>query len=395
MKNIQLSPLSLVAGSVATVKINSCMRLPMRYLTSIALVIPALAGPGFAQTQVLIIESQSQQSSHDMDFEWANVASSAGYAVLTGTQGDLASSAFHGTTDVLVVSSGVIALPAPAATSIADFLAQGGRVYLQGEYMADFSTNQLFASLVNANGGTFAWTVALPGNLDPVTVSAPLDGPLPVAPLDYYWHGVTGTGTGISVAMQDVMGRSVGWTFEYPGGGRLVHSTDQDWVRSASSEDMALMENILTWLSSGVSCGPLCNIGTNYCTSTPNSTGLPALISATGSASVAANDLILRAQPVPAQQNGVFFYGLVQVQVPFGNGFLCIGAGGTGIARLTIENSGPAGVLEHELDNTMPTTAATQITAGSTWFFQAWFRDPAAGGALFDLSDGLSVVFGP
>ena len=39
--------------------------------------------------------------------------------------------------------------------------------------------------------------------------------------------------------------------------------------------------------------------------------------------------------------------------------------------------------------------AATQITAGSTWNFSAWFRDPAAGGAFFNLSDGLEVTFGP
>ena len=135
-------------------------------------------------------------------------------------------------------------------------------------------------------------------------------------------------------------------------------------------------------------------LGTNYCTSTPNSTGLPAFISATGSASVAANDLSLRAQPVPTQQNGVFFYGPVQSQVPFGNGFRCVGAGATGIARLPIENSGPGGVLEHDLDNTLPPTAVTQITSGSTWNFQAWFRDPAAGGAFFNLSDGLSITFG-
>ena len=113
------------------------------------------------------------------------------------------------------------------------------------------------------------------------------------------------------------------------------------------------------------------------------------------SSSVSGNDLTLRAEPVPAQQNGVFFYGPIQTQVPFGNGFRCVGAGGTGIARLAIENSGPAGVLEHCLDNTMPPTAATQITVGSTWNFQAWYRDPAGGGAFFNLSDGLSVTFGP
>jgi hypothetical protein len=33
------------------------------------------------------------------------------------------------------------------------------------------------------------------------------------------------------------------------------------------------------------------------------------------------------------------------------------------------------------------------ITPGSTAYFQCWYRDPAAGGAAFNLSDGLSVTF--
>ncbi len=47
------------------------------------------------------------------------------------------------------------------------------------------------------------------------------------------------------------------------------------------------------------------------------------------------------------------------------------------------------------VDNTSPPSAATQITSGSTWNFQAWFRDPIAGGSFFDMSDGLNVTFGP
>jgi len=136
-------------------------------------------------------------------------------------------------------------------------------------------------------------------------------------------------------------------------------------------------------------------IGDNYCLSVVNSSGGAAEISGTGSASVAANDLSLSAEPVPATQNGIFFYGPDQVQQPFGNGFLCIGPGATGIARLDVVNAGPGGVLAHDLDITMPSTQATQITVGSTWNFAAWFRDPAAGGAFFNLSNGLEVTFLP
>lgn len=34
-------------------------------------------------------------------------------------------------------------------------------------------------------------------------------------------------------------------------------------------------------------------------------------------------------------------------------------------------------------------------SAGSARSFLAWFRDPAGGGAAFDLSDALSITFVP
>jgi len=131
-------------------------------------------------------------------------------------------------------------------------------------------------------------------------------------------------------------------------------------------------------------------VGINYCLAETNSTGGAATISATGSSSIAANDLLLRAEPVP-NQPGVFFYGPQQSSVLFGNGTRCIAGQ---IGRLSVVNA-TGNVMTYLVNNTNPPSAATQITAGSTWNFQAWFRDPAAGGAFFDLSDGLAVTFGP
>jgi hypothetical protein len=39
--------------------------------------------------------------------------------------------------------------------------------------------------------------------------------------------------------------------------------------------------------------------------------------------------------------------------------------------------------------NALP--SGVQIQAGQTWYFQAWYRDPAAGGANFNASDALEV----
>ncbi len=91
-----------------------------------------------------------------------------------------------------------------------------------------------------------------------------------------------------------------------------------------------------------------------------------------------------------ANEFGIFFYSAGPDEIPFGpNGYLCVAQP---LIRLSIRNSGPAGILVEPLDlNNLP-QAWGEITAGSTWYFQSWFRDPISGA---DTSDGLSVLFTP
>jgi len=133
---------------------------------------------------------------------------------------------------------------------------------------------------------------------------------------------------------------------------------------------------------------------TSFCSSTPNSSGGAALIATTGSCSVATNNFGLVAQPVP-NTIGVFFYSAGKVNgglgTPFGNGLRCIGSAGNPIFRTTpVAISG--NTLARQIDFTTLSPAGA-ITPGSTWNLQAWFRDPPAGGAQFDLSDAVEVTF--
>jgi V8-like Glu-specific endopeptidase len=129
-----------------------------------------------------------------------------------------------------------------------------------------------------------------------------------------------------------------------------------------------------------VSCGSL---GTNYCASG----ALGSQIFATGSASIAANDLVLHANAIPNNKNGIFLYGSGQQQTAFGNGFLCIGPQ---VIRMSpAVNSGTSGELALPVNYG---ALSVPILAGSTWNFQAWFRD---GTALWDLSNGLNLSFVP
>lgn len=123
----------------------------------------------------------------------------------------------------------------------------------------------------------------------------------------------------------------------------------------------------------------------SYCSATPNSTGAPASITACGSNSIAANNLTLSAGPVPNTFH-LFLYGSTQVQVPLGNGFLCTEGGYTRLQHASMATG-----------NTASRAVDVPLAIGpvGTYNFQCWYRDNAAGGAGFNLSDALSISFVP
>ncbi len=134
-------------------------------------------------------------------------------------------------------------------------------------------------------------------------------------------------------------------------------------------------------------------VGSSYCSSTPNSTGAPAHLSGHGSASVSANDLVLRARPVPRHKYGIFYYGPTSLELPFADGYRCVGSGGLGSFLLPPTRSYGSYFSELAVDLDSPPREAGRILPGSRWFFQLWFRDPAAGQSGSNLSDGLAIDF--
>jgi choice-of-anchor B domain-containing protein len=134
----------------------------------------------------------------------------------------------------------------------------------------------------------------------------------------------------------------------------------------------------------------------NYCTAYANSAGPGAHIDRSGSTSIPANDFVLEVQGAVPSQFGLFFYGPEAIEVPFGDGVLCVGAGTSGLFRLLPPMpSDGAGNASRHLDFTQPPASDGdgKILSGSTWRFQYWYRDPAAGGTGFNLSDALAVMF--
>ena len=52
------------------------------------------------------------------------------------------------------------------------------------------------------------------------------------------------------------------------------------------------------------------------------------------------------------------------------------------------------GLASYRVDFTDPFTNGQQITGGSTWNFQMWHRDSAAGQVTSNTSDALQISFG-
>jgi hypothetical protein len=94
---------------------------------------------------------------------------------------------------------------------------------------------------------------------------------------------------------------------------------------------------------------------------------------------------------------GQFLYSAGQAQTPFGNGFLCLGGGASVMRIFPPVVGGQQAGMGVGIDFQSPPYNAGPgaITAGSTWNFQFWYRDVAAGGAQFNLSNGLQVTFCP
>ena len=137
--------------------------------------------------------------------------------------------------------------------------------------------------------------------------------------------------------------------------------------------------------------GDGCDDPFNYCTTSPNSVGSGAVMTYGGSASVAANDLVLVTIGCPPDQFGLFYTGPDPASVPVGDGTMCIGGS---LVRFPAQQVDSWGIAENFLDlNNMP--GGLTIQAGDLWRYAFWYRDPGFGSAGYNFSDGLAVTFCP
>jgi YVTN family beta-propeller protein len=128
-----------------------------------------------------------------------------------------------------------------------------------------------------------------------------------------------------------------------------------------------------------------------------NSSGAGATLCGSGSASVSADDLFLAMAPIPVNEFGLFFTGTGAIgPFPFGDGLRCVGGS---VFRFPILNAGSAGTIGFGpvvgFSNSVFGPGG-QISVGSTWNYQGWYRDPnGACSSSFNLTNGMAITYGP
>lgn len=121
----------------------------------------------------------------------------------------------------------------------------------------------------------------------------------------------------------------------------------------------------------------------------PNSSGAGAILSASGTANLSNDSLVLTVSQTPASTFGLFFAGSAQQTGGsgelFGNGLRCVA---TSIQRLEVVATGFGAV-----SSTQSISVADSLNAPQTRHYQFWFRDIADQGcsSTFNTSNGLSI----
>lgn len=153
----------------------------------------------------------------------------------------------------------------------------------------------------------------------------------------------------------------------------------------------------------GDGSGPACPCGNQSASGSQSgcvhSGGVGATLRATGTASVAEDDLVLVSADLPPNKSSIVFFGAnLTAGLPFSSGLLCVASP---TRRLPVKNSGAGG--SYTYGPGLVAYAATHFapdfhfTAGSNWKFQTWFRDPlgTCPGTDTNTSNALAIQFLP
>ncbi|QDV09496.1 Soluble aldose sugar dehydrogenase YliI precursor [Planctomycetes bacterium Poly30] len=134
------------------------------------------------------------------------------------------------------------------------------------------------------------------------------------------------------------------------------------------------------------------------CDGMPNVAGPGASMTPAGSTILSRNDLVLNIAGTAPYTLGILFYGPGATSVPAGNGMRCVDPGGLSLFRAGVRVASGSGTMSFALDlESHPFNAGlSHVQAGSTWVFQAWYRDIGGPlGASTNFSGAIAARFRP
>jgi len=200
---------------------------------------------------IAIIESQSFHPMQVMDAKWYDVATAQGHTATIFSQTVLDDLNNLNGFDILILSNGLVNVPANRQTTITQFVSLGGSAYIQAEYQITQPGNEVFSNVVNGLGGSFSWTGEGNGNLIPMNVSgdlATINGNN-ISTVDHFWYGASGSGDQYTIPFLEFQNNHYGFIYcsPDPAHGKLITTSDQDWLRLDYSVELA--ENIMAFLA--------------------------------------------------------------------------------------------------------------------------------------------------
>lgn len=118
-----------------------------------------------------------------------------------------------------------------------------------------------------------------------------------------------------------------------------------------------------------------------------NSTGVGAILEASGSLSFATDDLVLELSQARPSQPVVFMQGTSQISLPFKDGKFCLGSPTERMEFGVLDSHG------YETTSGSIVTNGNVPGPGATRYYQAWYRDPAVSvcGTGSNFSSGLII----
>jgi hypothetical protein len=129
-----------------------------------------------------------------------------------------------------------------------------------------------------------------------------------------------------------------------------------------------------------------------------NSSGQGGVLTASGSTSIAADDIVYTASHLPNHSVSLLVVSRNQRNIPFHEGRMCVGPNIVRFHPHTNSNSGGTARYDHFVSTLA--LYGTTISAGDTWYAQSWYRDSAQQGLCnqahaTNLTSGLAVTFTP